>query len=158
MEIILAKQQERIKSLEAEMIMLKQQINDMCHDKHVSGPVTAEEFCKGCEQFQMSLFGRSPITELKSELKRADREIERLNLMVEMMNDSENTAKIKAVMDEFKEKNTSLLTALQKAISIVENELDYRPDDTAGAEWAEVKAAAGDPMAYFPTSHWENKK
>lgn len=51
---------------------LTAQIHDLCHDKHTQGPVTPEDFCAGCEVFQIKLFGRSPTAEtiarLESEL------------------------------------------------------------------------------------------
>lgn len=47
------------------------QIHDMCHDMHVKGPVTAERFCDGCEQFQIKLFGKSPITKLRAAVELA---------------------------------------------------------------------------------------
>ena len=42
------------------------QVHDLCHDKHTQSPVTLEEFCDGCEAFQSKLFGKSPITDLRS--------------------------------------------------------------------------------------------
>jgi hypothetical protein len=45
---------------------LRAQIHDLCHDMHIPGPVTPAEFCKGCENFQVKLFGRSPAQEIRS--------------------------------------------------------------------------------------------
>ena len=61
---------DRILQIEA----LQAQIHDLCHDQHTQGPVTPEAFCKGCEEFQMKLFGRSPIAELNAENERLRRE------------------------------------------------------------------------------------
>jgi hypothetical protein len=52
------------------VIELRQQIHDLCHDKHVAGPVTPQDFCDGCEAFQVKLFGTSPIAELRAEAER----------------------------------------------------------------------------------------
>lgn len=60
--------------LKGEVERLTAQIHDLCHDKHTQGPITPEEFCNGCEQFQVSLFGRSPIADLRAQLETAARE------------------------------------------------------------------------------------
>jgi hypothetical protein len=62
------------KQLEEENAKLRQQIHDLCHDKHVTGPVTPDEFCAGCEAFQKKLFGHSPIEALRSALTVAEQE------------------------------------------------------------------------------------
>lgn len=56
------------RELLAERDSLRAQIHDLCHDKHTTGPVTPGEFCDGCEQFQIRLFGSSPITALRERL------------------------------------------------------------------------------------------
>lgn len=59
-----------LEELRQERDRLKVQIHDMCHDSHVTNPgISREEFCDGCEQFQVQKFGSSPITELRQRLK-----------------------------------------------------------------------------------------
>ncbi len=40
--------------------VLRQAVHDTCHDLHLTGPVTAREFCDGCERFQTEHYGHSP--------------------------------------------------------------------------------------------------
>ncbi len=47
------------------MAAIRIQIHDLCHDMHITGPVTPDEFCHGCEEFQHKLFGCSPIKDLR---------------------------------------------------------------------------------------------
>lgn len=62
-EVVLA---DFARTLETETIALRAQIHDLCHDKHLVGaPVTPQEFCNGCEAYQMKLFGESPIAKLR---------------------------------------------------------------------------------------------
>jgi hypothetical protein len=55
-----------VAAMEAERDALRAQIHDLCHDIHTQQPVTPQEFCDGCEAFQVKLFGESPITQLRS--------------------------------------------------------------------------------------------
>lgn len=77
LESALAAQTERADKLQAE-------IHDLCHDKHVAGPVTPEDFCKGCEEFQIKLFGTSPITRLTAELDAVRKERDELRKDVDL--------------------------------------------------------------------------
>lgn len=59
------------------------EIQNLCHDLNKS--VSAEEFCQGCEAYQLLLYGRSPIKDLRerlntvqTRLSEADRVIERM--------------------------------------------------------------------------------
>lgn len=56
-----------MRKVEAERDALRAQIHDLCHDMHVPESVTPAEFCNGCENFQIKLFGESPITTIRKE-------------------------------------------------------------------------------------------
>ncbi len=47
--------------------LLRPATHELCHDAHLAttGPVSAAEFCGGCERFQRELYGKSPITQLR---------------------------------------------------------------------------------------------
>jgi hypothetical protein len=68
---------ERLKKAEGEASGLREQIHDLCHDKHVQGPVTPQEFCGGCEAFQLKIFGHSPIAELRASREKLGKALER---------------------------------------------------------------------------------
>lgn len=66
---IVTRERER-DALREENAELEKQIHDLCHDIHNQGPVTPDEFCKGCEAFQIKLFGYSPITHMREREER----------------------------------------------------------------------------------------
>ncbi len=54
-----------------------------------------------------------------------------------------NAAQYTAQIIELQKENAKLREALGKAIFVLENDLDYRPDDVALEEWTEIRAALG---------------
>lgn len=69
---------------EQERDALRAQIHDLCHDKHVEGPVKPEEFCSGCEEFQKKLFGHSPIQALREKVEKLTAQHKAFKAVVEM--------------------------------------------------------------------------
>lgn len=60
----LIKENERLR----EGNLTSDEFHNFCHNKEKS--VGVSEFCQGCEDYQMKLFGCSPIKDLKSKLRR----------------------------------------------------------------------------------------
>lgn len=57
----------------------EQEFNALCHNLHLKDePITPQAFCDGCEEYQVKLFGESPIANLRAEIDRLKGEVAEL--------------------------------------------------------------------------------
>jgi hypothetical protein len=53
-----------------------EEFQELCHNLHTKRPCGPTDFCNGCEDYQIKLFGRSPITELRDHVAYLKRQIQ----------------------------------------------------------------------------------
>lgn len=112
----------------AERDALKTQIHDLCHDKHIAGPVTPKDFCDGCEAFQIQLFGSSPITALRTALEKCAERMESAKGQVELIKH-----KFERAGGVWKVANSGVELGRQSWASNVENGIDNAAIDITDA-------------------------